>query len=292
MTVFGKPWRTTTIRDMLTSPRVAGLRQHRGEIVGPAVWEPIITDGERRRIIAMLEQKRDSGRRTPRRYLLSGLLRCGRCDQTLYSSRRANSRRYVCLGGPDHRGCGRLTSSLPSPSRNSLSPPSSTGSRHSELADALAGRAAKDEQAAALAETVAGDNAQLDELAQAYAAKQITMREWMTARNPIEERMRNSQRQLDRITRTEPLAGFVGNGNELRGQWSDLNLDRRHAIIRAVLDHAVVAPSDTRGRQLQPRTSRSALESLTRVVRLGSPPRPETDAQSATPLPVTSPQHQ
>ena len=104
-TVYGKPWRTT-IRDMLISPRVAGLRQHRGEVIGPAVWEPIITPADRTRMLAMLEQKRTTGRRVPRSYLLSGMLRCGRCGHTLFSSRRKNSRRYVCTAGPDQRGAG------------------------------------------------------------------------------------------------------------------------------------------------------------------------------------------
>ena len=32
-TVNGKPWRTTTVRAVLRSGRIAGLREHRGEIV-------------------------------------------------------------------------------------------------------------------------------------------------------------------------------------------------------------------------------------------------------------------
>ena len=44
-------------------------------------------------------------------------------------------------------------------------------------------------------------------------------------------------------------------------QWSDLNLDRRRTIIRAVLDHAVVAPSDTRGGSSTPNESICAGES-------------------------------
>jgi site-specific DNA recombinase len=37
-TVFDKPWRSRTVRDMIRNPRMAGLRQHLGEVVGPAVW--------------------------------------------------------------------------------------------------------------------------------------------------------------------------------------------------------------------------------------------------------------
>lgn len=50
-----------------------------------------------------------TGRPSPRRYLLTGLQRCGRCDTKLYSAARQSSRRYVCMAGPDHGGCGRFT---------------------------------------------------------------------------------------------------------------------------------------------------------------------------------------
>ena len=250
-TVFDKPWRTTTIRDMLISPRVAGLRQHRGEVIGKASWDPIISPRDRDRMLALIEQRKNSGRRAPRNYLLTGMLRCGRCGYTLFSSRRVNSRRYVCMGGPDHRGCGRLTV-VADPLEQLVAAAVLYRLDTPEMGDVIAGRAAQDEQAAALADTLATETAQLEELAAAYGDKEITMREWMTARKPIEERANNARRRLDRITRTDSLTGFIGNGDALRAQWTDLNLDRQHAIVRAVLDHAVIAPTDVRGRSFNP----------------------------------------
>jgi site-specific DNA recombinase len=107
--VAGGPWRTAVLSDLLASARIAGLRVHRGEVCGPAAWQPIISQRDRDRVLARIADRRVSGRRTPRRYLLSGLLRCGKCGHTLYSSPRKATRRYVCLSGPDHGGCSRLT---------------------------------------------------------------------------------------------------------------------------------------------------------------------------------------
>ena len=109
-----------------------------------------------------------------------------------------------------------------------------------------------DEHTAALAETVAQDQAQLDELAEMYAARQISAREWMAARNPIEARVQDGQRRLARATRNDAVAGFVGNGDALRTQWADLNLTRQHAIVKAVLDHAVIAGTDKRSPVFDP----------------------------------------
>lgn len=51
-TVSGKPWRTPTLGALLASGRIAGLRNHQGEVIGKAVWEPIISEQPRSRILS------------------------------------------------------------------------------------------------------------------------------------------------------------------------------------------------------------------------------------------------
>ncbi|MGV7807602.1 zinc ribbon domain-containing protein, partial [Mycobacterium kansasii] len=81
------------------------------------MWPAIITPAEREQVLARFTARRSSGRRAPRRFLLSGLLRCGRCDTPLYTSTQhvppkvgsdevRRVRRYVCSSGPAHGGCG------------------------------------------------------------------------------------------------------------------------------------------------------------------------------------------
>ncbi len=249
--VSGKPWSTTTVRAIVTSPRIAGLREHRGEVVGEAVWEPIISVEDHHKAIAQVESRKVTKKRAPQRYLLSGLLRCGKCGNRLYSARRATSRRYVCLSGPDHGGCGRLTV-VAEPVEDLITDAVLYRLDTSELADALSGRAQADEATAVLADQIAADRGQLDELAELYAAKAIPAREWLAARNPIEQRINEAEARLARATRTDALAGLVGNGESLRGQWAELGLDRRHAIVGAVLDHAVIGPGVSGARSLDP----------------------------------------
>jgi len=235
----------------LRSGRIAGLREHRGQVVGPAVWAPIITPGERSRVIARMDAKVVSGRRTPRRYLLSGLLRCGRCGNRLYSSARVSTRRYVCASGPDHGGCGRMTV-VADPVEQLIADAVLIRLSSPDLAHALAGRASADEQSAALAEQIAADRDQLEELATMYGTKNITAKEWMSARSPIEQRLRDSERRLSRATSTSALDGLIGLGGALGAQWADLNLDRQHAVITTLLDHAVITPGTPGARSLDP----------------------------------------
>jgi DNA invertase Pin-like site-specific DNA recombinase len=249
-TVAGGTWKSPTLRGLLRSGRIAGLREHRGEVVGPAVWKAIITPAKRDRVLARMAEAAVSPRRSPRRYLLSGLLRCHRCGHRLYSAARVDTRRYVCSSGPDHGGCGgtmvdahHVEALIADAVLYRLDTP--------ELAAALAGKAADDETASALSEQLAADRAQLDELAALFAERAITSREWLAARRPIEERIETIQRRIGRLTRTDILGGLVGNGQDLRRRWDDLNLTRQAAIVAAVLHHAVIGPGP-RGRGFDP----------------------------------------
>lgn len=250
-TVNGNPWRTPTLRSLLSSARIAGLRTHRGQIIGPAIWQPIISEQQRSRVLSMLAQKKASDRRSPRRYLLSGLLRYGKCGTRLYSSAREDRRRYVCLSGPDHGGCGHLTIVAP-PLEDLVTDAVLYRLDTPHLADALSGRHSTDDAHAALADELAEDRKQLEELAGLYADKAITAVEWMAARNPIEARIATTTRRLASRSGNDALTGLVGNGEQLRTQWADLPLTRQHAVIAAVLDHAIIDSGTPGARTLDP----------------------------------------
>lgn len=96
-----------------------------------------------------------------------------------------------------------------------------------------------------ISEGLAADRTRLDELAVMFAAGAVTSREWMTARDPIQARIRDAERRLAAMTDSAALSGLVGNSTQLRRQWTALGLDRRQAIIRAVLDHAVIRRGTT-----------------------------------------------
>jgi site-specific DNA recombinase len=241
-TVTGAPWRATTLRPILASPRIAGLRSSPRQPTVQATWPGIITVDQHERILALLAQRKVSGRRAPQSYVLTGLLRCGKCGKNLYASARKDTRRYVCMSGPDHRGCGGITITA-DPLERFLEEAVLQRLDSPALAAALAGRAESDEQAAALAANLAADQERLDELATMYAAGDISRREWMTARSSIEARRSATERSLNRTLRTDNLTGLIGNGSALRATWTTLNLPRQHAIISAVLAHAVIHPA-------------------------------------------------
>lgn len=249
-TVTGKPWRSPTLRNILKSPRNAGLSEYRGQVVGPAAWPPIITAEQHARAVAILDDPSRRTNRSARRYLLSGLLRCGLCDGKLWSMSRHeyDARRYLCRSGPDFGGCGKITVTAP-PLEHLISQAVLMRLDSPELTAALDGRRRADATSAALSEEIASDEAQLAELSSLWARKSITTNEWTVARKSIESRLQANRRRQASMTGTSVLDGHVGNSTALHSQWDNLNLNRQRAIVAAVLDHAVIHPATKRGGQ-------------------------------------------
>lgn len=189
-------WRTPTLRAVLISGRIAGIRDHHGVPAGRAAWPAIISEEQHLQILATFQTKKASGRRAPRRHLLSGLLQCGKCGTRLYSSARGETRRYVCLSGPDHRGCGRLTI-IAGPVEEWLAAAILMRLDTPAMNDALAGRVAADERQTALLVDLHAAQSRMEELAEMFAEGEISRVEWKAARAPLESRAITAQRQLD-----------------------------------------------------------------------------------------------
>lgn len=255
LSVAGLPWRTGTLRTTLMSARIAGLRSHRGEIVGPAKWPAIITPAQHDQLVGAFTRRTASNRRSPRRYLLSGMLRCGRCGNKLFSSLRRDGkttrRRYVCSSSPDHGGCGRLTA-VAEPIEEWITEAVLMRLDSPAIADAIAGKASADDRHAALMGQLDSARSKMRELAELWSGDAISSAEWKAARVPIEARIDRTERELSQISGTHTLDGWVGNGEGLRHSWGTLNLTRQAAIIGAVLDFATIAPGQSGARVLDP----------------------------------------
>ena len=97
-TTTGGPWDHSALKKLLLRPRLAGLVAHHGRIVGPAAWPAILDRGTWEAVTAILEGKAaDFGYTTnTRRYLLTGVARCGPCGEPL--AIRHNSRDKALVG--------------------------------------------------------------------------------------------------------------------------------------------------------------------------------------------------
>lgn len=111
-TITGSDWHPTVIRQMFRNPRLAGYSVYRGEVVTDeedvivrGQWEPLLDVDTFDRLQALLDRRgarKGAGARPgSRRYLLSGLVRCGVCRGRMTGVwvEERGTHRYLCGTG-------------------------------------------------------------------------------------------------------------------------------------------------------------------------------------------------
>ncbi|HEY3924708.1 MAG TPA: recombinase family protein [Acidothermaceae bacterium] len=248
-TSTGSPqWLRTTLRQMLANPSISGLRVHRGELVGPAAWPPIISVEQGAKVRDLLANRAGMSRRPARRYLLAGMLRCHKCGHDLHAWPSRETRHYVCKKNVDRPTACGSTHIIAEPVEDLISKAVLIRLDTPALQDALTRQTGQaDETAAQLTTSILSDQDQLQALAVAHGQRVIPLREWLAARRPVEQRLQESRDELGRISNNHDLGSLIGTGSQLRLSWPTLALDKQRVIVGAVLDNAEIGPG-VRGR--------------------------------------------
>lgn len=99
-TTLGTTWNSPRVRRLLVNPRYAALRTYRGVVVGPGSWEPLIDPDTHRGLVAFLsDPSRIKCTSFERKYIGSGVYRCGKCEGGLMKSAQPGGRKnraYIC----------------------------------------------------------------------------------------------------------------------------------------------------------------------------------------------------
>ena len=244
----GRRWEVSSLKRMLTAPRIVGDRSLHGVVVGTGIIPALLDRDTWDRLRAVLAAPR--GRRdgtTVRRHYLTGLIRCGRCGAKLVARPDWHgTTRYVCA---PPRGCGGIT----------------VAKRNVEplIAEAVAIRLDSDEFRAAVARRAEGngrepdmdqlraDENALEEAATAYFVDRVISKpEYAKVRGQLEVRIEASRRRLERSTRD---AGFARLARiDVRREWDQRLAPWRHEMARTLIERVIVNPAPRRGTRFDP----------------------------------------
>lgn len=251
-TATGVAWSTTSLKSTLVRARIAGLREHRGVIVGPAVWEAVIDRATWERLRAVLTSP--ARRRNPvvRSYLLTGILSCGQCGHLMVATPRrrkvggggrgvyryeagATQRAYGCVKGSG--GCGGVFG-LAANIEELVSEALLLRLDSPEMRAAICNGPAYEEGAVA---SIVADEAKLLDLADDYDEGRIEKAEWLHLRTKVQARIAESRKRLSQ--RPADVFAGVDLSQGLRAEWEAMSLDRKRSIITAVVERVTLAPA-------------------------------------------------
>jgi DNA invertase Pin-like site-specific DNA recombinase len=229
---LGKRFNHSAARAVLVNPRNAGLRAYRGDIKGKAQWPAIVDEDTWRTANAMLtdsERRRGPGS-SARKWLLSGLALCGRCDdgettvKVTYREADANGRNvraYRCHKSShltreasfcDWRVTERVIARL---SRD-------------DARDLLIDDDREDLAELRVSQTTL--RVRLDQLAEQFADGTLTAAQLKAGTERLRTRLADLETRMVHIDRAPLLADLV-TASDVRKAWEAAGLDRQRAII-------------------------------------------------------------
>lgn len=249
----GRQWEVSSLKRMLTSPRIVGDRQHHGVVVGSGRIPPLLDRETWDRLRAVLAAPRGSRETTVRRYFLTGLTYCGRCGSKLSALRDGQGeRRYACR---KTRGCGRLAVQA-----KLLEP--LVAEEMMQLLDSPQFHAALDAQNSNAQEKarrepdlnqLRTDEAALEELAaDYYTERAISKPEFLRVRAQLGARIEQARARLAEASSDRALSRLAG--MDLRAEWERHADDVlwRNQVARALIGRVTVNPAPSRGLRFHP----------------------------------------
>jgi site-specific DNA recombinase len=225
-TAKGKAWTSDSIRKILDSRHVVGIRVHRGEEIGTGTW-PTIIDRATWDLAREMREFRNATHdtRANRYYLLRGAVICSRCGTNMCG----NNGQYKCsrnMRGDALRGArginaAKLEEFVEAAAVEYLKK-LTVDARHSTA------RTRQAEQAQA---EIADDEKQLEELNDMWTHKELTTKEYRKMRSEILARMERNEKKAT-VRPIKALEGLAG--PHAPETWNGLSADHKNSVIRLI----------------------------------------------------------
>ncbi len=226
----GKVMEGVSIGRMLRRPLYIGQRVHKGEVIGPGQWEPIVDEGTWSQAVAVLSDPNRVPTRGPEpRYLGSGIYRCGRCGtgmRPIVSAQDKPGSRPPTYGCP---GCNRLARKMEPVDEVVNAVMVARLSRPDTVLD-LAADPGKLREAIAHRD---GLTARLDTAADQFAEGTITARQLTRITERLTADLTEAERRVASLQPSRVLDGMTGPG--AAEAWHSASLEKRRTILRELV---------------------------------------------------------
>jgi hypothetical protein len=253
-TLKSRAWDAHAVRALLVKPRNAGLRQHQGQVIGPANWPAIVPEEHWRAVVAIVTDPARSTRPSDARvkWLGSGIYRCAGCERPTLRVSTAG-RGIPCYRCPGERGttghvvrvAGPLDVYIEAVIVERLCRPDAVE---------LLRPSAPDVDLPGLRAAANAARVRLAEIAEMLGEGELTRAEAQIARARASARLERAEAQIAGATAASPLAGLV-DAPDPAALWAGLDIGRRRAVLDTLMT-VTVLPVIRPGSRFDPDTVR------------------------------------
>jgi DNA invertase Pin-like site-specific DNA recombinase len=243
-TSTGGLWTMQGLKFMLRSGRIAGLREHRRKVVGPAVWPAIVTVDEHEQLRALLDSNvRPVGSRV-RCHYLTGFMFCSDCvarNVRMRVGTHHDKLKYICPpkaeGGCNGRviGVADVEGLVKKYMVGRLNDPRS-------LRMLAEREATEDVETRSLLDAIEVDERRLVTLqATLTDGDEDEAPEAVAAVRRVRARLKGNRASLSRL---RPISALDDDESlpELGARWDDLHIDRKQSLMRLFVQQVVIGP--------------------------------------------------
>lgn len=246
-------WTPPAIKQMLTMPAYAGLRQHRGEILDgvEAVWPPLIAPNEWQKLQSVMASR---GKRRinnwPAKHLLGGIAECGVCGAgTRVGKQNAGKQQYdpetgeklprdyyltyVCSGAPGKTG---FHVAMRETHLDLLV--TEVVLARIQRPDFLARLGQEDDgvddERAALLEEIRGHREWLEQVRE-RAERERKLELLFDQEQRVTPRIKEAQKRLEALAATDPLVLELAGAADVEARWEELSIIEKRQVIRLLV---------------------------------------------------------
>jgi DNA invertase Pin-like site-specific DNA recombinase len=235
-TSAGKPWTSASLKRMLCSPRIAGLRQHQGAVIGKAIWPAIITP-EDHELLANRPRKRY---RAPHRYLLTTFAYSSDGKKLTARPRDDGSRSYRCQG--TNIAAQALEDEVVDQLLMRLD------KRRLARLFAADEKATKDVQSRAVVRELREIEEKLDRLNDLYIEGRMSKSENDRRHDDLIKQRDILRKRLDTRSSSQLPVSLPRVASKLQAWWADATFDDQRKLLAAVVERIIVSPPAVYGR--------------------------------------------
>jgi hypothetical protein len=251
-TTDGKLWYPITVRNMLLRKRYVGIRIHNGSEY-PAMWPAVFDEvtWEKLQLTLKLNRQSYSDRPKARRYLLTGLLVCGRCGTSLNGMAKRDRkdsplrRTYVCrVQGDTQRqhGCGGVRRGA-DPLEHFITEAVLYRLDSPTLGKLLKEDSPRDDRLKELLALRAQQKQRLDEIMDDYGSNTLNRAEMTRAKASANAGLEKIDAEINGLNHHRTASGLIPVGQSIRDAWDQSESEEwRRQILGLVIERIIVHP--------------------------------------------------